>query len=46
VVPTGTLSSGKESEMRPKGMLRMAHDVLILVVEEEAVMVSVDGIVW
>lgn len=46
MVPSGTLSSGKESELRPKGMPPMAHDVPILVVEGEAVMVSVDGIVW
>lgn len=45
MVPFGTLSSGKESKLRPKGKLPTAHGVLILG-EEEAVMVSMDGIVW
>lgn len=45
MVPSGTLSSGKESELRSKGMFPTAHGVLILM-EEEAAMVSVDGIVW
>lgn len=45
MVPSGTLSSGKESKLKSKGMLPRAHGVLILV-EGEAVMVSVDGIVW
>lgn len=47
MVPSGTLSSGKELKLSPKEMLRTAHGVLIQIrVEEEAVMVSVDGIVW
>lgn len=35
-----------ELKLSPEEMLRTAHGVLIQIRVEEAVMVSVDGIVW